>query len=56
MKKYIKPSIVTIEIDTTAILSGSITEDTKSAGILNNGSLGAKGMIDDFDFDDEEDY
>lgn len=55
MKKYIKPSIVTVEIDTTAILSGSYSADTNDAGTLNNGSLGAKRMIDDdFDFDDED--
>lgn len=48
--------MVTVEIDTTAILSGSYSADINGADTMNNGSLGAKGMIDDFDFDDEEDY
>lgn len=53
MKKYIKPKIATAVINTTALLTGSFSEDTNSSGTLDNGSLGSKSMF-EYGFDSED--
>lgn len=53
MKKYIKPKIATAVINTTALLTGSFSEDTNNAEKLDNGSLGSKSIF-EYGFDSED--
>ena len=54
-KTYIEPSVKAIEIKTTAILAGSLTDDTTGAKFSSEGST---NTMDGFDaeFSEEDEY
>lgn len=66
MKKYIKPSILSLEAETSAIMSGSIDDSGQNGNLNNPGTTGASGARakhhimdaiwdENWDTDDEDD-
>lgn len=43
MKKYIKPSILSLETETSAIMSGSINDSGQNGNLNNPGTADASG-------------